>query len=230
MIEAYTWPTPNGHKLHIMLEETGLPYTVFPVDIQRGDQFKPEFLAISPNNKMPAIVDTDGPGGRRCSVFESGAILIYLAEKTGRFLPKEPLQRIQVIEWLMFQMGGIGPMLGQAHHFRQYAPEKIPYAIDRYTNEAKRLYGVVNKRLADRPYVAGEYSIADMAIYPWLVPYERQGQKIEDFPHLRRWLDAVQARPAVQKGMAVLADRRRSGQMDEKARQILFGAEQYKAH
>jgi GST-like protein len=230
MIEAYTWPTPNGHKLHIMLEETGLPYTVFPVDIQRGDQFKPEFLAISPNNKMPAIVDTDGPGGRRCSVFESGAILIYLAEKTGRFLPKEPLQRIQVIEWLMFQMGGIGPMLGQAHHFRQYAPEKIPYAIDRYTNEAKRLYGVVNKRLADRPYVAGEYSIADMAIYPWLVPYERQGQKIEDFPHLKRWLDAVQARPAVQKGMAVLADRRRSGQMDEKARQILFGAEQYKAH
>ena len=230
MIEAYTWPTPNGHKLHIMLEETGLPYTVFPVDIQRGDQFKPEFLAISPNNKMPAIVDTEGPGGKRVSVFESGAILIYLAEKTGSFIPKDPLQRIQVLEWLMFQMGGVGPMLGQAHHFRQYAPEKIPYAIDRYTNEAKRLYGVINKRLEGRPFIAGDYSIADMAIFPWLVPYERQGQNLEDYPNIKRWMESIQSRSAVRKAMQVLADRRRSGPMDDKARHVLFGAEQYKAH
>ncbi len=227
MIELYTWPTPNGHKVHIMLEETGLPYEIHPIDIQRGDQFKPDFLKISPNNKMPAIVDTDGPGGKRLSVFESGAILLYLAEKTGKFLPKDVAGRYEAIQWLMFQMGGIGPMLGQAHHFRQYAPEKIQYAIDRYTNEAKRLYGVVNRRLADREFIAGDYSIADMAIYPWLQPYERQGQNIEDFPHIKRWFATLAARPAVQKGMQVLADKRRTGPMDEKAREVMFGKTQY---
>jgi GST-like protein len=210
-----------------MLEETGLPYEIHPIDIQRGDQFKPDFLKISPNNKMPAIVDTDGPGGKRLSVFESGAILLYLAEKTGKFLPKDVAGRYEAIQWLMFQMGGIGPMLGQAHHFRQYAPEKIQYAIDRYTNEAKRLYGVVNRRLADREFIAGDYSIADMAIYPWLQPYERQGQNIEDFPHIKRWFATMGARPAVQKGMQVLADKRRTGPMDEKAREVMFGKTQY---
>jgi GST-like protein len=227
MIELYTWPTPNGHKVHIMLEETGLPYEIHPIDIQRGDQFKPDFLKISPNNKMPAIVDTDGPGGKRLSVFESGAILLYLAEKTGKFLPKDVAGRYEAIQWLMFQMGGIGPMLGQAHHFRQYAPEKIQYAIDRYTNEAKRLYGVVNRRLADREFIAGDYSIADMAIYPWLQPYERQGQNIEDFPHIKRWFATMGARPAVQKGMQVLSDKRRTGPMDEQAREMMFGKTQY---
>ncbi len=227
MIELYTWPTPNGHKVHIMLEETGLPYQIHPIDIQRGDQFQPDFLKISPNNKMPAIVDTEGPGGKRLSVFESGAVLMYLAEKTGKFMPKEMAAKYEVIQWLMFQMGGIGPMLGQAHHFRQYAPEKIQYAIDRYTNEAKRLYGVVNKRLADRQFIAGDYSIADMAIYPWLQPYERQGQNLEDFPHIKRWFGVMGARPAVQKGMQVLADKRRTGPMDEKAREVMFGKTQY---
>jgi GST-like protein len=227
MIELYTWPTPNGHKVHIMLEETGLPYEIHPIDIQRGDQFKPDFLMISPNNKMPAIVDTDGPGGKRLSVFESGAILMYLAEKTGKFLPKDVAGRYEVIQWLMFQMGGVGPMLGQAHHFRQYAPEKIQYAIDRYTNEAGRLYRVVNTRLAGREFIAGDYSIADMAIYPWLQPWERQGQNIEDYPHIKRWFGTLGARPAVQKGMQVLADKRRTGPMDEKAREMMFGKTQY---
>jgi GST-like protein len=228
MIELYTWPTPNGHKVHIMLEETGLPYQIHAIDIQRGDQFKPDFLAISPNNKMPAIVDTDA-NGKRLSVFESGAILMYLAEKTGKFLPKDIPGKYEAIQWLMFQMGGIGPMLGQAHHFRQYAPEKIQYAIDRYTNEATRLYRVVDKRLADREFIAGAYSIADMAIYPWLQPYERQGQNIDDFPHIKRWFGMMAARPAVQKGMQVLADKRRSGPMDEKAREVMFGKTQYQA-
>jgi GST-like protein len=229
MIELYTWPTPNGHKVHIMLEETGLKYNIHPIDIQRGDQFQPDFLKISPNNKMPAIVDTDGPGGKPISIFESGAILMYLAEKTGKFMPKDMAGKYEVVQWLMFQMGGIGPMLGQAHHFRGYAPEKIQYAIDRYTNEAGRLYRVVNKRLADRDYMAGEYSIADMAIYPWLQGWERQGQKLEDYPNIARWFKAIGDRPAVQRGMQVLADRRRTGPMDDKAKEMMFGKAQYAA-
>jgi GST-like protein len=229
MIELYSWPTPNGHKVHIMLEETGLPYQVHPVDIGRGDQFKPDFLKISPNNKMPAIVDTAGPGGKPLSVFESGAILMYLAEKTGQFLPQETAAKYEVIQWLMFQMGGVGPMLGQAHHFRQYAPEKIQYAIDRYTNEAGRLYRVINKRLADREFIAGDYSIADMAIYPWLQGWERQGQNLEDYPHIKRWFGSVGSRPAVQRGMQVLAEKRRQGPMDDKAKEVLFGQTQYTA-
>jgi len=213
-----------------MLEETGLPYTVHPVDIGRGEQFDPEFLRISPNNKMPAIVDRDGPDGKPISLFESGAILIYLAEKTGRFLPTEPRARYEVLQWLMFQMGGVGPMLGQAHHFRQYAPEKIPYAIDRYTNEASRLYGVIDKRLVGRDYLAGDYSIADMATFPWLRTWERQGQNIEDYPNLKRWFDSIAARPAVERAVQVLADRRRTGPISDKEREILFGAEQYRRH
>jgi GST-like protein len=228
MIELYSWATPNGHKIHIMLEETGLAYNVHGVDIGRGDQFKPEFLAISPNNKIPAIVDTEGPDGKPISLFESGAILIYLAEKTGRILPEEPRGR-HVLQWLMFQMGGIGPMLGQVHHFRAYAPEKIPYAIDRYTNEAKRLYGVLDKRLSDRPFVAGEYSIADMAIWPWLRSWERQGVQLSDYPHVKRWFATIEARPAVQRGIKVLADRQRA-EMDAKAREVLFGKTQYQRH
>jgi GST-like protein len=227
MIDLYTWPTPNGHKCHIMLEETGLPYTVIPVDIGRGDQFKPDFLAISPNNKMPAIVDRDGPGGKPLSMFESGAILMYLAEKTGRFMPTDTAGRYGVIQWLMFQMGTVGPLFGQAHHFRSYAPEKIGYAIDRYTNEARRIYGVMDRRLAQAEYLAGEYSIADMACFPWCRSYEGQGQKLEDFPNVKRWFDAIGARPAVARGLEVLADRRREGPMDEKTREMLFGDAQY---
>jgi GST-like protein len=230
MIELHTWPTPNGQKVTVMLEECELPYKVFAVDIQRGDQFKPEFLKISPSNKIPAMVDTEGPSGRPFSVFESGAMLIYLAEKTGKFLSKDPEARSVAIQWLMFQMGGLGPMLGQAHHFRQYAPEKIPYAIHRYTSEASRLYGVMDKRLAGRDYLAGELSIADFACYPWIVPYERQGQDLLQFPNLRRWFEALKARPLLRKGFEVLKDLRRQGPMDEEARRNLFGAEQYRAH
>ncbi len=229
MIDLHTWPTPNGFKVSIMLEETGLPYTVIPVDISKGDQFEPEFLKISPNNKMPAIVDHDGPDGGPYALFESGAILMYLAEKTGRFMPSAVAGRYRVIQWLMFQMGGIGPMLGQAHHFRQYAPEPLPYAIDRYTNETGRLYGVMDRRLGDSEYLAGDYSIADIACFPWIRSYERQGQKLEDFANVKRWFEAIGDRPAVHKGLQVLADRRRPpGEMDEKARSVLFGAEQYK--
>ena len=228
MIDLYTWPTPNGHKVHIMLEEVGLPYNVIPVNIGRGEQFAPEFLKISPNNKMPAMVDPDGPDGEPISLFESGAILIYLAEKTGRFMPEDARARYRVVQWLMFQMGHIGPMLGQAHHFRQYAPEKIAYAVDRYTNEAARLYGVMDRRLGETEYVAGDYSIADMAIYPWIRPYERQGQNLDDFINLKRWFDAISERPAVQRGLEVLKEaRRRPQDMDESAREILFGATQY---
>jgi GSH-dependent disulfide-bond oxidoreductase len=227
MIEFYAWPTPNGFKISIMLEEVGLPYSVRPVNIGKGDQFNPEFLRISPNNKMPAIVDSDGPGGRSVSVFESGAILIYLAEKTGQLLPREGAGRYAVLEWLMFQMGGVGPMLGQAHHFRSYAPEPIQYAIDRYSNEAKRLYGVLDRRLVDREFLAGDYSIADIATMPWLRYPERQGVEIDDYPNVRRWRDAIAARPAVQRGLKLLADRSRSGPMDEKQKEILFGATQY---
>jgi len=227
MLDLYFWPTGNGKKITIMLEECGLPYRLIPVNINKGDQFTPEYEAISPNNKMPAIVDPDGPGGRSISVFESGAILIYLADKTGQLLPREGAGRYAVLEWLMFQMGGIGPMLGQAHHFRSYAPEPIQYAIDRYTNEAKRLYGVLDRRLAEREFVSGDYSIADIAIMPWLRYPERQGVEIEDYPNVRRWRDAIAERPAVQRGLKLLADRSRSAPMDEKQREILFGATQY---
>ncbi len=227
MIDLYGWPTPNLHKVTILLEETATPYNVIPVDIQAGEQFKPDFLKISPNNKMPAIVDRDGPDGKPLAIFESGAILLYIAEKTGKFMPRDTRGRYEVIEWLMFQMGGVGPMLGQAHHFRQYAPEKLPYAIDRYTKETGRLYGVIERRLAEVPYLATDYSIADMAVYPWIRPYERQGQKLEDYPNLKRWFEAIDARPAVKRGLAVLAEKRRQGPMDQKARDILFGTQQY---
>ena len=223
MIDLYYWPTPNGWKITVMLEEAGLPYQIIPVNIGRGDQFKPEFLAISPNNRMPAIVDqAPAGGGQPISVFESGAILLYLAEKTGRFLPADVRGRYEVVQWLMWQMANLGPMLGQAHHFRQYAPEPIPYAIDRYTNEANRLYGVMDRRLADREFLAGEYSIADMACWPWIAPYKRQGQSLDEFPNLERWFETMQARAAVQRGFAAGAELRQAG-MDEAARKILFG-------
>ena len=228
MIDVYSWATPNGHKVHIMLEECGLPYTVHAVDIGRGDQFKPEFLKISPNNKIPAIVDQQGPDGKPISLFESGAILIYLAEKTGKFLPKEPRARYSVLQWLMFQIGSIGPLFGQAHHFRNYAPEQIEYAINRYTNEAGRLYGVMDKRLGETKYLAAnEYTIADIATWPWTRSYKNQGQDLDAFPHVKRWFKAIEARPAVQRGVEVLGDRRRDISTDQKAKEVLFGAVQY---
>jgi GST-like protein len=226
MIDVYSWPTPNGHKIHIMLEECGLKYRVHAVDIGAGDQFKPQFLAISPNNKIPAIVDSDGPDGQPISLFESGAILIYLAAKTGRFLPNDLRDKYVALQWLMFQKGGVGPMLGQAHHFRLYAREKIEYAINRYTNESKRLYGVMDRRLGEVEYFAGEYSIADIAIFPWTRSYANQGVDIEEYPNFKRWFDAVSARPAVQRGVQVLADRRKPI-ADDKAREVLYGAQQY---
>jgi GSH-dependent disulfide-bond oxidoreductase len=226
MIEVYSWATPNGHKVHIMLEECGLAYRTIPVDIGAGDQFKPEFLAISPNNKIPAIVDPDGPDGKPISLFESGAILLYLAGKTGRFLPDSTRGKYEVLQWLMFQMGSVGPMLGQAHHFRVYAPEKIAYAVDRYTNEARRLYAVMNDRLAQSRYVGGkDYGIADMAIFPWLRSWKNQGIDWNDYPHLKGWFDEIAKRPAVVRGVAVLADRHRSI-TDDKSREVLFGARQ----
>jgi GST-like protein len=227
MIEVYSWATPNGHKVHIMLEECGLPYRVIPVDIGAGDQFKPEFLAISPNNKIPAIVDPDGPEGRAISMFESGAILVYLAGKTGRFLPQGITARYEVLQWLMFQMGSVGPMLGQTHHFRIYAPEKIEYAINRYTNEAKRLYAVMDKRLAKSKYIAGpEYTIADIATFPWLRSWKNQGIEWVDYPHLKGWFDEIGARPAVERGVATLASHRKPLVTDS-ARDVLFGNLQY---
>jgi GST-like protein len=227
VIEIFSWPTPNGHKIHIMLEECGLPYRVHPVNIGAGDQFEPDFLAISPNNKIPAIVDPDGPDGRPISMFESGAILLYLASKTGLFLPADTRGKFQVLEWLMFQMGSIGPMLGQAHHFRIYAPEKIGYAIERYTNEARRLYGVMDRRLAKTRYIAGpDYSIADIAIFPWLRSWKNQGIDWREFPHLRGWFDEIAGRPAVQRGVEVLAGLRKPLAGD-KEREVLFGARQY---
>ena len=228
MIDLYTWPTPNGFKVSIMLEEVGLPYNVIAVNIGEGDQFEPDFLKISPNNKMPAIVDNDGPDGKPYSMFESGAILIYLAEKTGRFMPTDVAGRYLVVQWLMFQMGHIGPMLGQAHHFRNYTPEPLPYAIDRYTNEAGRLYGVLDRRLGEVEFVAGDYTVADMAIFPWLRSHERQGQNLDDFPNVKRWFESIADRPAVQRGVEVLADRRRDpATMSDEARSILFGDQQY---
>jgi len=225
-IEVYSWPTPNGHKVHIMLEECGLPYRVIPVDIGAGAQFEPGFLSISPNNKIPALVDRQGPDGEPISMFESGAILLYLAGKTGKFLPTDVRGKYEVLQWLMFQMGGVGPMLGQAHHFRIYAPERIDYAVNRYTNEAKRLYTVINKRLAARTYIAGkDYSIADIAIFPWLRSWKNQGVEMSDYPHLKGWFDEIAARPAVQRGLQVLADQRKP-LLDDKAREALFGERQ----
>ena len=230
MIEVYSWATPNGHKVHIMLEECGLPYRMIPVDIGAGEQFRPDFLAISPNNKIPALVDADGPDGRPIALFESGAILLYLAGKTGRLLPQDVRGKYEALQWLMFQVGGVGPMLGQTHHFRVYAPEKIAYAIDRYSNEARRLYGVMNGQLARSTYIAGpEYSIADIAIFPWLRSWKNQGIDWNDHPHLKGWFDEIAARPAVMRGVEVLADLRRP-LVDDKARETLFGATQYRHH
>lgn len=225
-IDLYYWPTPNGWKIAILLEETGLAYRVIPTDITAGDQFDPEFLAISPNNKIPAIVDPDGPDGKPFALFESGAIMVYLAEKTGRFVPQNPRPRYETLAWLMFQLGDLGPMLGQTHHFRQYAPEQIDYAVDRYTHEAERLYTVLDRRLSDGEYIVGDYSIADIAIFPWTVSHEKQGQSLEDFPNLRRWFDLVNTRPAVQRGLDLLKDRRVSREMDDRTREVLFGARQ----
>lgn len=224
-IELHYWPTPNGWKITIMLEELGAPYEVRYVDIGRGDQFAPDFLRIAPNNRMPAIVDPEGPGGAPISVFESGAILQYLGRKFDRFYPADPRARTAVDEWLFWQMGGLGPMAGQAHHFRQYAPETVPYAIERYTNEVNRLYGVMNTRLADHEFLAGDYSIADMASIGWVVPHERQGQDLGDFPNLKRWFEAMKARPAVEAGLAVGRDRREQTNLrdDKDAQAILFG-------
>ncbi|MGH6954747.1 MAG: glutathione S-transferase N-terminal domain-containing protein [Alphaproteobacteria bacterium] len=226
MIDLYTAATPNGQKIHIMLEEAGLPYREHWIDMDKGDQFKPAFLAISPNNKIPSITDSDGPGGKPISVFESGAILIYLAEKSGKFLPAEPRARWDVLQWLYWQVGGFGPMLGQAHHFRAYAPERFQYAYDRYTNEASRLYGVLDKRLGGRTYVAGDYSIADIAIFPWCRLHGRQGQRLEDFPNVNRWFETVAKRPAVSKDMKKTEDV--AGAFTPESWSNLFGAEQYK--
>jgi GST-like protein len=229
MIDVYFWTTPNGYKVTIMLEEAGLAYKVIPVDIGRGDQFKAEFLAISPNNKIPAMVDHDGPGRQPIAIFESGAILMYLAEKTGKLMSSDMRRRYDVIQWLMFQMASVGPMLGQAHHFRRYAPQQIGYAIQRYTNEASRIYGVIDRRLRQVEYLAGDYSIADIATYPWLRSHKWQGQNLEDFPHLKRWYEAIESRPAVQKGIAVMADQvKRPVTADKDAWETLFGAKQYR--
>ncbi|WJF91573.1 glutathione binding-like protein [Paraburkholderia bonniea] len=230
MIDVYSWATPNGQKVHIMLEETGLPYQVHPINIGAGDQFKPEFLAISPNNKIPAIVDSEGPArpdGKPFSLFESGAILIYLAEKTGQFLPSNPAARYATLQWLMFQMGGLGPMLGQAHHFRLYAPEKIEYAINRYSNESRRLYGVMDAQLSKNRYLAGEaYTIADIAAFPWTRSWLNQGIDLEEFPHVQRWHNEIASRPAVQRGVEVLASAHQP-LAGEKEKEVLYGATQY---
>ncbi len=224
MIDLHYWTTPNGHKITIFLEETGLPYRIVPVNISKGEQFRPEFLAISPNNRMPAIVDHHPlDGGAPISVFESGAILLYLAEKTGLFIPRDARQKVEATEWLFWQVGGLGPMAGQNHHFARYAPEKIDYAIERYVKETNRLYGVLNKRLADREFVAGGYSIADMAAYPWVVPHEAQGQDLSHFPHLQRWFEVIKTRPATVRAYARGAEFSTSPTVDEESRKILFG-------
>ncbi len=226
MIELYYWTTPNGHKITIFLEEAGVPYKIFPVNIGKGEQFSSDFLKIAPNNRIPAIVDTaPADGGAPIPVFESGAILEYLGDKTGKFLPRDARPRAEVVQWTYWQMGGLGPMAGQNHHFAQYAPEKLPYAIDRYVKETNRLYGVMNKRLADREFLAGAYSIADMACYPWIVPYERQGQDLAQFPHLKRWFEAIRARPATIRAYDKAKEINPSppATMDEAARKVLFG-------
>ena len=231
MIKVYSWPTPNGHKVHVMLEECGLrlgrDWEAMPVNIGAGEQFTPEFLKISPNNKIPAIVDPHGPDGKPISLFESGAILLYLAAKTGKFLPRSDRAKYEVLQWLMFQMGSVGPMLGQTHHFRQYAPEKIEYAINRYTNETRRLYGVMNKQLATHKFMAGnQYSIADIAIFPWVRSWKNQGIDWAEFPHLKAWFDKISNRLAVKRGVEVLASLRKPITGD-KEREVLFGKTQY---
>ena len=227
MIDLYSWAAPNGRKVHIMLEETGLGYRAHPIDIGAGDQFRAEFLAISPNNKIPAIADSDGPGGMRISLFESGAILIYLAEKTGKFLPVDPAGRYATLQWLMFQMGGLGPMLGQTHHFRIYAPQQIEYAVNRYTSEAKRLYGVMDRQLGKSTYLAGDdYTIADIAAFPWTRAWKNQGVDLAEFPHVKRWHETIAERPAVQRGLEVLTAAKRA-RANSTAWDILFGATQY---
>ena len=225
MIDLYYWTTPNGHKITMFLEETGLAYKIFPINIGKGDQFQPDFLKISPNNRIPAIVDHEpADGGPALSVFESGAILLYLAEKTGRFLPRDLRGRHDVLQWLFWQMAGLGPMAGQNHHFNVYAPEKIPYAIDRYVRETGRLYGVLNKQLSDREFIAKEYSIADMACYPWVVSHERQSQDLNDFPHLKRWFEAIAARPATRLAYDLVKEINPApAPHDEAARKLLFG-------
>ncbi len=226
MIELYYWTTPNGHKITIFLEEAGVDYKIFPIHIGKGEQFQPHFLKISPNNRIPAILDTAPVGGGDpISVFESGAILLYLGEKTGKFLPTDVRGKAEVTQWLMWQMGGLGPMAGQNHHFTQYAPEPIPYAIDRYVKETNRLYGVLDRRLADRPFLAGDYSIADMAAYPWIVPHERQRQNLDDFPNVKRWFHAIKARPAVERAYARAAEVNPSAAptVSDEAKKILFG-------
>jgi GST-like protein len=231
MIDVYSWPTPNGHKVHIMLEECGMKlgrdWQAIPINIGTGDQFTPEFLKISPNNKIPALVDPHGPDGKPIHLFESGAIMIYLASKFGKFMPKSDRAKFEVLQWLMFQMGGVGPMLGQAHHFRIYAPEKIDYAINRYTQEAKRIYNVMDKRLLSSAFLAGaKYSIADMAVYPWLRSWQNQGIDWADYPALKAWFDLIEKRPAVQRGVAVLASLRKPIH-DDKSKEMLFGKTQY---
>jgi GST-like protein len=228
VIDVFFWPTPNGWKITITLEELGLPYNVVPINIGKGDQFEPDFLAISPNNKMPAITDPDGPDGEPISIFESGAIMIYLAEKTGKLMPTDARGRYRVMEWMMFQMGTVGPLLGQTAHFRRYAPEKIDYAIDRYTNEAGRIYGVMDRWLADHEYLAGDYSIADIATWPWILG-KNQGQDYEDFPNLKRWRNAIKVRPAVIKGRDVMKQTVPVGDVskDKERFETLFGAKQY---
>ncbi|MBU8538679.1 glutathione binding-like protein [Falsiroseomonas tokyonensis] len=229
-IEVFTWPTPNGHKVHIALEELGLAYTVVPVNIGAGEQFKPDFLAITPNHRIPAIVDPDGPGGQRLALFESGAILVYLAEKAGALIPADPAGRYTCLQWLMFQMGGVGPMFGQYGHFHSYAPEVIPYARDRYAKEVGRLHRVLDKRLSEAAFLAGDdYSIADIATFPWIRNPERRAIDLADFPHVKRWHDAIAARPAVQRGVAVLAQNQRVGGMTDQEREVLFGKTQFQA-
>lgn len=229
MIEVWTWPTPNGHKVHIMLEELELPYKIIPVNIGQGEQFKPEFLSITPNHRIPAIVDPDGPGGKPVKLFESAAILIYLSEKTGdQLIPKDPIGRYSCLQWTMFQMSGVGPMFGQYNHFANYAVEKLPYAIERYTNEVQRLHRVLEKRLHEATYLAGdEYSVADICTFPWVRNPDRRGINLDQFPAIRRWHDTIAARPAVQRGVAVLADKQRKGQITDKERENLFGTAQF---
>ncbi len=229
MIEVWTWPTPNGHKVHIALEELGLPYKVIPVNIGKGEQFRSEFLAVTPNHRIPAIVDHDGPGGKPLALFESAAIMIYLSEKTGgRLIPQDPMGRYKCLEWMMFQMGGVGPMFGQYNHFANYATEKIPYAIERYSNEVARLHRVLNKRLAEVPWLAGdEYSMADIITFPWIRNPQRRGVRLEDYPNVKRWTDAIAARPAVQRGVAVLAEKQRKGEITDAEREVMFGKTQF---
>jgi GST-like protein len=231
MIDVWTWPTPNGHKVHIALEELGLPYTVIPVNIGKGDQFKPEFLAITPNHRIPAIVDHDGPDGKPFKLFESAAILIYLADKCGgRLMPSDPVGRYVCLQWMMFQMGGTGPMFGQYNHFASYAVEKIPYAIERYANEVQRLHRVLNKRLGEAEYLAGSaYSMADIINFPWIRNPERRNIDLAAYPNVKRWHDAVAARAAVQRGVAVLAEKQRRGSVTDAEREVMFGKTQFAA-